>query len=340
MTTFNIALNFEDGVTRVIQCDDDEKVTDAAFRQKINLPMDCRDGVCGTCKCFVEKGKYQLEFFMDESLTEDEAAEGFALTCQMIPEEDCVVRVPASSAICKTAPEAVAAEVVGVDRLSETSFGLRVKLAKPIGFLPGQYVNLTVPGTDRHRSYSFSSAPGATEASFLIRNLPGGVMSTYLSDRAKAGDALTATGPMGAFYLRPMERAQLWLAGGTGLAPFLSMLEQVAETGSDHPITLYYAVTRAADLVELDRVQALADRIGNVTVITVLAAADEAHDRKGFVTDHVSASDLNGGDCDVYLCGPPPMVDAVRAHFGKLGVEPANFYYEKFNPTEEKAEAA
>ncbi len=340
MTTFNIALNFEDGVTRVIQCDDDEKVTDAAFRQKINLPMDCRDGVCGTCKCKVEKGKYQLEFFMDESLTEDEAAEGFALTCQMIPEEDCVVRVPASSAICKTAPEAVAAEVVGVDRLSETSFGLRVKLAKPIGFLPGQYVNLTVPGTDRHRSYSFSSAPGATEASFLIRNLPGGVMSTYLSDRAKAGDALTATGPMGAFYLRPMERAQLWLAGGTGLAPFLSMLEQVAETGSDHPITLYYAVTRAADLVELDRVQALADRIGNVTVITVLAAADEAHDRKGFVTDHVSASDLNGGDCDVYLCGPPPMVDAVRAHFGKLGVEPANFYYEKFNPTEEKAEAA
>jgi benzoate/toluate 1,2-dioxygenase reductase component len=340
MTTFNIALNFEDGVTRVIQCDDDEKVTDAAFRQKINLPMDCRDGVCGTCKCFVEKGEYELEFYMDESMSDEEAEQGYALTCQMIPESDCVVRVPASSAVCKTAPEAVAAEVVGVDRLSETSFGLRVKLAKPIGFLPGQYVNLTVPGTDRHRSYSFSSVPGATEASFLIRNLPGGVMSTFLADRAKAGDALTATGPMGAFYLRPIERAQLWLAGGTGLAPFLSMLEQVAEQGSDHAITLYYAVTRAADLVELDRVQALADKIGNVTVITVLAAADESHDRKGFVTDHVSATDLCSGDCDVYLCGPPPMVDAVRAHFGKLGVEPANFYYEKFNPTEEKAEAA
>ncbi|THD80858.1 2Fe-2S iron-sulfur cluster binding domain-containing protein [Aliigemmobacter aestuarii] len=340
MTTYNIALNFEDGVTRVIQCDDDEKVTDAAFRQKINLPMDCRDGVCGTCKCFVEKGKYELEFYMDESMSDEEAAQGYALTCQMIPESDCVVRVPASSAVCKTAPEAVEAEVVGVDLLSATSFGLRVKLAKPIGFLPGQYVNLTVPGTDRHRSYSFSSAPGAQEASFLIRNLPGGVMSTYLANAARPGDALTATGPMGAFYLRPIERAQLWLAGGTGLAPFLSMLEQVAEHGADHPITLYYAVTRAADLVELDRVQALADRIGNVTVITVLAAADEAHDRKGFVTDHVSADDLNGGDCDVYLCGPPPMVDAVRAHFGKLGVEPANFYYEKFNPTEEKAAAA
>ncbi|MBV2361486.1 ring-hydroxylating dioxygenase ferredoxin reductase family protein [Thalassococcus sp. CAU 1522] len=339
MTTYNIALNFEDGVTRVIQCDDDEKVTDAAFRQKINLPMDCRDGVCGTCKCFAEKGEYELEFYMDESMSDEEAEQGYVLTCQMIPESDCVLRVPASSAVCKTAPEAVDGEVLGVDHLSETSFGLRVKLAKPVGFLPGQYVNVTVPGTGKHRSYSFSSAPGADEATFLIRNLTGGVMSTYLGQHARPGDAVTLTGPMGAFYLRPIERPQLWLAGGTGLAPFLSMLEQVAEQGTDHPITLYYAVTRAADLVELDRVKTLADRIGNVTVITILAAAEDAHERKGFVTDHVTADDLVQGGCDVYLCGPPPMVDAVRGHFGKLGVEPANFYYEKFNPTEEKAVA-
>lgn len=340
MTTYNVALNFEDGVTRVIQCDDDEKVTDAAFRQKINLPMDCRDGVCGTCKCFAEKGEYELEFYMDESMSDEEAEAGYVLTCQMIPESDCVLRVPASSAVCKTAPEAVEGEVLGVDRLSETSFGLRVKLAKPMGFLPGQYVNVTVPGTGSHRSYSFSSAPGTDEATFLIRNLPGGVMSSYLDDRAKPCDAVTLTGPMGAFYLRPIERPQLWLAGGTGLAPFLSMLEQVAEQGSNQPIKLYYAVTRAADLVELDRVNALAEKIGNATVITILAAEEDAHERKGFVTDHVTGEDLNDGDCDVYLCGPPPMVDAVRAHFGKLGVEPAAFHYEKFNPTEAEAVAA
>jgi benzoate/toluate 1,2-dioxygenase reductase subunit len=340
MTTHSIALNFEDGVTRVIRCGEDEKVTEAAFRQKINLPMDCRDGVCGTCKCRAEKGSYEHDFYLDEAMTGAEAAEGHVLTCQMMPRSDCVIRVPASSAVCKTAPEAVEGTVAGVDRLSETAFGLRVKLARPMAFLPGQYVNVTVPGTGRHRSYSFSSAPGAEEATFLIRNLSGGVMSGYLADRARPGDAVTLTGPMGAFYLRPIERPQLWLAGGTGLAPFLSMLEQVAEQGTDHPITLLYAVTRAADLVELDRLRTLADRIGNVTVLTILAAADEAHDRKGFVTDHLTAGDLNGGDCDVYLCGPPPMVDAVRAHFGRLGVEPASFHYEKFNPTEAEAVAA
>lgn len=75
-----------------------------------------------------------------------------------------------------------------------------------------------MPGAGTHRSYSFSSAPGADEARFLIRNLPGGVMSSYLGQRAWPGDAVTLTKPMGAFYLRPITRPQVWLAGGTGLA--------------------------------------------------------------------------------------------------------------------------
>ena len=340
MTTYRIALNFEDGVTRIIDCDEDEKVTEAAFRQRINIPMDCRDGVCGTCKCHAEKGEYELEFYLDEAMTEEEAAEGYVLTCQMMPRSDCVVSVPASSAVCKTGAEKVGAEVVAVERLSETSFGLRLKLDRPIPFLAGQYVNIDVPGTGRHRSYSFSSAPGATEASFLIRNLPGGLMSGWLANTAQPGARVEVTGPMGAFYLRPVTRPQLWLAGGTGMEPFLSMLEQLAVEGSSQPVTLYYAVTRAADLVELDRIMDLANRIGNVNVITILAAEDDAHDRKGFVTDHLSDSDLNGGDVDVYLCGPPPMVEAVRQHLNGAGVTPASFHYEKFNPTEAPAEAA
>lgn len=337
--TYRVALNFEDGVTRVIDVDEDQIVTEAAFQQKINLPMDCRDGVCGTCKCKCEEGEYELEFFMDEAMSEEEAEERYVLTCQMTVQSDCVISVPASSAVCKTAAEAVAGEVIAVDTLSDTSFGLRISMARAMSFLPGQYVNITVPGTDKHRSYSFSSAPGAAEATFLIRNLPGGVMSGYLA-AAQPGDRVTLTGPMGAFYLRPVTRPQLWLAGGTGLAPFLSMLEHLAETGCDQPITLYYAVTRAADLVELDRVDRLAEAIGGVTVITILAAEDDQHDRKGFVTDHVTAAELHGGDVDVYLCGPPPMVEAVRQHFGALGVDPASFHYEKFNPTEAAAEAA
>jgi benzoate/toluate 1,2-dioxygenase reductase subunit len=150
--TYKIALNFEDGVTRIIDCEADEKVSDAAFRQKINVPMDCRDGVCGTCKCKAERGNYELGFYLEDAMTEEEAAAGMVLTCQMMPKSDCVVAIPASSLACKTGAQTVQATVAGVDALSDTSYRLRVKLAAPMGFLPGQYVNVQVPGTDQTRA--------------------------------------------------------------------------------------------------------------------------------------------------------------------------------------------
>lgn len=336
--TYKIALNFEDGVTRIIDCDADEKVSDAAFRQKINVPMDCRDGVCGTCKCKAERGEYDLGFYLEDAMTEDEAAQGMVLTCQMMPKSDCVIAIPASSVACKTGAQTVQATVAGVEALSDTSFRLRVTLPAALPFLPGQYVNVQVPGTTATRAYSFSSHPQALEASFLIRNIPGGLMSGYLA-RAKAGDRMDLTGPMGAFYLRPVTRPQVFLAGGTGLAPFLSMLEQIATTGTDQPIRLFYAVTRDADLVELDRLNSLAGLFPSLDIVTIVAAPESDHPRRGYVTDHLSAADLWNGTADVYLCGPPPMVEAVRAHMAGLGVTPASFLFEKFNPSETKAAA-
>ena len=336
--SYKIALNFEDGVTRIIDCDADEKVSDAAFRQKINVPMDCRDGVCGTCKCRAERGEYELGFYLEDAMTEEEAAEGMVLTCQMMPRTDCVIAIPASSTACKTGAQTVAATVAGVEALSDTSFRLRVTLPAALPFLPGQYVNVQVPGTTQTRAYSFSSHPQATEATFLIRNIPGGLMSGYLA-RAKAGDAMALTGPMGAFYLRPVTRPQVFLAGGTGLAPFLSMLEVIAAQGTDQPIRLAYAVTRDADLVEMDRLADLSARIPSLSVTTIVADPASDHALKGYATDHLTAADLWDGNADVYLCGPPPMVEAVRSHMAALGVTPASFLFEKFNPSETKAAA-
>lgn len=337
--SYRIALNFEDGVTRFIDCEADEKVSDAAFRQKINVPMDCRDGVCGTCKSKCEEGSYKLGDYLEDAMTEAEAEERHVLTCQMMPTSDCVVSIPASSLACKTGAQAVEAEVIAVDRLSDTSFRLRIKPAVIPDFLPGQYVSVSIPGTGESRAYSFSSMPKSDEATFLIRNIPGGKMSTYLGERAKAGDTLELTGPMGAFYLRPVTKPLLFLAGGTGLAPFLSMLELLAASGSDQPIRMFYAVTRDSDLVELDRLNELAAKLPNLTLHTVVADAASTHPKKGFVTDHISADDLWDGVADVYLCGPPPMVEAVRAHLVKIGIMPSTFHFEKFNPADAKAAA-
>jgi len=333
MSSYNIALNFEDGVTRFVACKPGEKVLDAAFRAKINLPMDCSDGVCGTCKCRAESGSYDLgDDYIEDALSDDEKDSGLVLTCQMVPQSDCVIAVPASSTACKTEQSRFAATVSKVEPHNDAAVVLEldVDASAPV-FLAGQYVNIDVPGSGQHRSYSFSSAPGQSKVSFLIKRIPGGVMSTWL-DSAQPGNKLELIGPLGSFYLRAVERPLLFLAGGTGLAPFLSMLEVLARTDSQQKVHLIYGVTRDLDLVQVDAIEAYVAKLPNFTYATVVADTDSTHPRKGWVTQHMPAEALNDGDVDVYLCGPPPMVDAVRKHFDDNGVKPNSFHYEKFTP--------
>ncbi|SFF21302.1 benzoate 1,2-dioxygenase electron transfer component BenC [Paracidovorax wautersii] len=333
MTSHRIALNFEDGVTRFIDCGAGEKVLDAAFRQRINLPMDCSDGVCGTCKCRAEAGSYDLgDDYIDEALTQDEAAQGLVLTCQMVPRADCVIAVPVPSTACKTGMAQFTATVAEVTALGDAAYELALDLPQaPPHFLPGQYVNIGVPGSAQHRSYSFSSAPGEQRIRFLIKQVPGGLMSRWL-EGAAPGQPLQLTGPLGSFYLRDVARPLLLLAGGTGLAPFLSMLEVLARQPSGQPVHLIYGVTRDQDLVLVDRLQAYAERIPGFSFATCVADPQTTHSRQGYVTQHMPQEVLHGGAVDVYLCGPPPMVDAVQKHFQAAGLEPAHFHYEKFTP--------
>jgi benzoate/toluate 1,2-dioxygenase reductase subunit len=331
--SYQIALNFEDGVTRFIEATGHETVADAAYRQGINIPLDCRDGACGTCKCKAESGRYDLgDNFIEDALSEDEIAEGYVLTCQMRAESDCVIRIPASSQLCKTEQASFEAAISDVRQLSASTIALSIKgeSLSRLAFLPGQYVNLKVPGSEQSRAYSFSSLQKDGEVSFLIRNVPGGLMSSFLTNLAKAGDSMTLAGPLGSFYLRPIQRPLLLLAGGTGLAPFTAMLEKIAEQGSEHPLHLIYGVTYDFDLVELDRLQALAARIPNFTFSACVANPDSQYPQKGYVTQHIEPRHLNDGDVDVYLCGPPPMVEAVSQYVREQGITPANFYYEKF----------
>ncbi|WP_407728770.1 benzoate 1,2-dioxygenase electron transfer component BenC [Pseudomonas helleri] len=331
--SFQIALNFEDGVTRFIEARGHETVADAAYRQGINIPLDCRDGACGTCKCFAETGRYDLgDEFIEDALSDEEVQQGYVLTCQMRAQSDCVLRVPASSTVCKTQQSIFEAVISNLRQLSESTIALTIKgeALSRLAFLPGQYVNLQVPGSAQTRAYSFSTLQKDGEVSFLIRNVPGGLMSSFLTGLAKAGDSMTLVGPLGSFYLRQIQRPLLLLAGGTGLAPFTAMLEKIAEQGSPHPVHLIYGVTNDFDLVEVDRLHALSAQIANFSFSACVANPHSQHPLKGYVTQHIEPRHLNQGDVDVYLCGPPPMVEAVSQYIREQGISPANFYYEKF----------
>lgn len=330
-----IALQFEDGVTRFISCNPNEKLADAAYRQKVNIPLDCRDGACGTCRGHCESGSYDMpaSSYIEDALEPEDAARGYVLACQMRPTSDCVVKIPATSAACKTAASSHPGTVASVEQVSESTIAFSIDLQEPeaLDFLPGQYVNVNIPGTELTRSYSFSSTPGAKQASFVVRNVPDGRMSRFLAGEARPGQHISFAGPYGSFYLRAVQRPVLMLAGGTGIAPFLAMLEVLAQQGFPHPVRLVFAVTRDCDLVALAQLDRIAAAHPQFSYCTCVAAPESAHPRKGYATQHVEPSWLNGGDVDVYLCGPVPMVDAVRTWLGDVGVQPANFYFEKFS---------
>ncbi len=137
--SFQIALSFEDGVTRFIECKPDESVADASYRQRINIPLDCRDGACGTCKSFCESGSYDGGDYIDEAMTDDEAEQGYVLTCQMVPESDCIIRIPATSDVAKTSITTYTGAISSIDPLSDTAIAFSIKMddRTALGFLPG-----------------------------------------------------------------------------------------------------------------------------------------------------------------------------------------------------------
>lgn len=333
--SYQVALSFEDGVTRFVTCGPTETVADASYKARINIPLDCRDGACGTCKSLCESGDFDGGDYIDDALTDDEAEAGYCLPCQMVPRSDLVVQIPTTSDVAKTAAATHPATVTAIERLAEGAFALTVELDNrdALAFLPGQYVNIAVPGTDQTRSYSFSTGADSAHLSFLIKYAAGGAMSEYLARECAVGDRLDLTGPMGSFFLRESERPLLLLAGGTGLAPVLSILETLATAGvTDRPIHLVYGTSFDTDVVYTDLLDEYKTRIPGMTWDLVVADPDTVHPNSGYVTGLITPDHLHDGTADIYLCGPPPMVEAVRGHLDSEGLQVTHFYYEKFTP--------
>lgn len=334
-TQHKVAFNFADGKTLFFAVQANEILLDAALRSGINIPLDCREGVCGTCQGRCESGQYTQEYVDDEALSTLDLAQRKMLSCQTRVQSDAAFYFDFASSLCSAVgPTLHRGRVSAVQQVSPTTAILHVEAeGQTLDYLPGQYARLQIPGTDAKRSYSFANQPNiGNRLQFLIRLLPDGVMSNYLRERCQVGDPISFEAPLGAFYLRHVDKPLVLVAGGTGLSALLGMLDDLADGGGQgQPVHLYYGVREAADLCETARIQAYAQRIPGFRYTPVIsdAGADWAG-KRGYISEHLDSTELRASPCDLYVCGPPPMVESIKVWLQDQGLGDVRLYLEKF----------
>ena len=200
-------------------------------------------------------------------------------------------------------------------------------------FHAGQYVRIKVPGTDQWRSYSMcSTTRDLPKMEFLVRIIPGGAMSEYLR-AAREGERLEVEGPLGAFILHPSKGLHVFIAGGTGLAPILAMIDQIRRANGPKPkMLLSFGCASDKTFFYRDEIEL---RQWWIPQLSVRLSADRIEDPasgliQGTPVDALDAEAISDPEAAAYLCGPPPMIEGARRRLVELGVRPERIYAERF----------
>ncbi|MDQ6835790.1 MAG: 2Fe-2S iron-sulfur cluster-binding protein, partial [Actinomycetota bacterium] len=314
-----------------IDCGPAETVLDAAFRQGYNLAYGCREGQCSACKCFVQEGEVELERYSSFALSDTERGNGYALMCRALPESDLVVELlhfDPDNYRLENAIRDVEATVLAVVALTHDIVGLRLGVPEDFSWLPGQYVDVHVPGDadpPARRSFSIANLPGQSEIELMIKRYPGGRFSSLLGNEIESDShsQLQLTGPYGAFHLRRSEAPILMIAGGSGMAPVLGVLRQLADEECRRPVRFYYGAREQRDLFMLEAIDSLGAALADFRFTPVTGRF--VHEA---VDDELSSP-------DVYMCGPPPMLEAAEAMLIGRGVDPARIFQDRFTTAAE-----
>jgi len=342
MSNHQIKIITEEGEVTSFDCAEDEDIISAAIRQSIFLMSSCREGGCATCKGVCTDGDFEMGKVSAQALPMEEQEEDMVLLCRCYPTEGMVVEVPYTFDRISYSEEGkeFSTEITELQQVSSNVTKLCLKRTdgeKQIKLDSGQYYDLEIPGTELTRSYSPANIGNNDgEMEFLIRVLDDGKFSNYLKQDAKVGQALNVKGPSGIFGLVANGfTPRYFVAGGTGLAPILSMVRFMKEWGEPQPCTIYFGSTFEEEVFYIDELNKLASEMDNLTVkICVWKATDSWEGEKGSVVD-VLKKDLQEASTkpDLYLCGPPGMVDATYAACAEVGISKDNIYLEKFLPS-------
>lgn len=325
-----ITLLFADGVSHRLDVPCGGNLIEAATTAGLNLLTDCSNGQCGTCTAQLLSGAIEMDDYDRSVLPDDDRESGSVLPCVCRVSTPCAIEFPYDSteALAEEAPP-MAGVVVAVAQIADEIIRLEVQVEQPVDFEPGQYVRLQPEGTDIARSYSMANRPGSSRLEFFIRAVPDGAFSGWLL-QAKAGDKLELSTPHGTFFLRDEGRPRLFVAGGSGLAPFLSMLRSMDADDKVIPSTLLIGARSPAHLFAVQELQELRKEMPRLEIRLALEQDAGPENHSGYPTDLIAGLGLD--PCArVYLCGPPPMVEAGRAAAQAIGMPRNDVLCERFN---------
>ena len=296
---------------------------------EVPISYSCMAGRCGTCRCKVVEGQV-LESGREATLSNPRDAQ-YVLACMSTLTAPCTIEIPEPDEVVNHPARIIKAAVVAVEDATHDIKRVTLKPAKPLEYSPGQYVTLQFD-REHIRPYSMAGLDSDDVLEFHVRMVPDGRVSGYIANTLKVGDSVRVTGPLGTAYLRRKhEGPMLCVAGGTGLAPVLSIVRGALEGGMNNPIHVYFGVRAQSDIYCTQALEQLQARYPNLEVHVVVTVGDVAgSQRSGLVTDAVDQdwSSLEG--FRVYLCGSPPMVDAATLLVTRKGVSAEHVYADAF----------
>lgn len=314
---------------RVLQVAAGANLLETLRAHEVPISYSCMAGRCGTCRCKVVSGQL-FETGRVAKIT-NPGEDDYILACTTVLTENCEIEIPEPDEVVTHPARIIKATVTAIESATHDIRILRLKPAKPLSFSPGQYANLQF--TPEHiRPYSMASLCTDEELVFHIRRVPDGRVSSYVFDELKPGDSVRVSGPLGTAYLRNQHQGpMLCVAGGTGLAPILSIVRGAIDAGMDNPIYLYFGVRSPDDIYGLDELKLLQSSNTNLK-LQVVVTTDE-HDsglRTGLVTEAIAQDLADFSGWRAYVCGAPPMVEATAALIKQRGIEPHHVYADAF----------
>lgn len=312
-----------------------ETVLETMIAHGVPFPYSCASGDCGACKGRVLCGEVAHDSAPAGILSATERADGYVLACRCTPKSD--LRIEAlDELVALPAARRQRGWVVSRQHRQGDVVVLRVKPAKPVHYLAGQFFYLKFDNLPQ-RAYSVASLPGADELEFHIRLVEGGKTSRYVSRDNLVGSEVTVDGPHGHGYWRQNHDGPIVaIGGGTGLAPVLSIIGAALAANAHRHVHLYYAARVEADVYWDAELAALARQYPNLRVDCALSRAEPSEQgplprRYQRVTASLEQDWPSLAGAKLYIAGPPKMVEAVAVTARELGLAARDLHTDPFS---------